>query len=167
MPAETLGCGEAEMSSPSPARLTDWQMDVEAAAMTDVPVLISGRAADSAEFVRYLSRLRSPESRVTIVHCGRAAATKAIAGLTRTHRQTADELLLLQEVEALSAGDQLFLEQQLESALLCEGRGVPVRVLASSSGRLFKRVLRGQFRERLFYLLNMIHIELPPGSERD
>jgi len=47
-----------------------------------------------------------------------------------------------------------------------DGRRVNVRLLAATGRNLIDRVHSGWFREDLFYRLNLIHIVVPPLSER-
>jgi DNA-binding NtrC family response regulator len=39
----------------------------------------------------------------------------------------------------------------------------PLRIVASSSARLFDRVVDQLFSERLYYRLNVIHVVVPPS----
>src|SRR6185312_8483520 len=46
------------------------------------------------------------------------------------------------------------------------GRAVDVRVIAATNRNLRELIAQGQFREDLFYRLNVIHIVVPPLRER-
>ena len=137
--------------------------DVELAAATDVPVLISGPAAASRRIACELDRRsRSGSGTVDILDCRRADALDALSSRLRWPDRAAGRganILLLEEVHALSPDDQTRLEQQLELRTL--GRGPALRIVASSSVPLFDRVVNHSFNQRLYYLLNVIHIVVP------
>jgi len=162
MPAEPLG---RLMTAPAAPSWTpwSWEKDVEVAASHNVPVLISAGPAESQEIACQLSRKsRSPRPWVRIVDCREPEAAGAVQSLGgNDHAGYCPEILLLQEVWALSHDDQRVLEARLERALLHPEPCSQVRILASSSVPLFERVCRQEFHERLYYLLNIIHIELP------
>lgn len=144
-----------------------WEEDVEVAARHDVPVLLSAGPAESQEIACHLSRnSRSPRPWVRIVDCRQPEAAGAVRSLTGTdYGGDCPEILLLQEVWALSHADQSALETQLEEALLHREACPQVRILASSSVPLYEQVVQQAFHERLYYLLNMIHIELPVDAQ--
>jgi hypothetical protein len=143
--------------------------DIRLAAKSAVPVLISAELSASREIACELDRRsRSPCGAVRIVDCRHHDAPAAITSLIdrNTNGRGADrvEILLLEEVHALSPHDQGLLERQLEALLLHSSSHPGVRVVASSTEPLFERVLERSFQARLYYLLNMIHIVVPPGQ---
>lgn len=152
----------SEMGVMTPA----WESDIEVAALSGVPVLISAGPIESEGIACRLSRRSpSPHPAMRIVDCRGPEGAAAVRSLTGSHkRRAAPEILLLQEIYALDHAHQALLEQQVEKALLHPEVCSPVRLLASSSVPLFDRVTQQSFRERLYYLLNMIHIELPSES---
>ena len=146
---------------------SSWEKDVELAASHHVPVLISAGPAESQEIACQLSRKsRSPRPWVRIVDCREPEAAGVVQSLTgKDHAGYCPEIVLLQEVWALSRKDQSALEAQLEQAVLHPEACAEVRILASSSVPLFERVGAQEFGERLYYRLNMIHIELPADAQ--
>jgi transcriptional regulator with PAS, ATPase and Fis domain len=75
--------------------------------------------------------------------------------------------LFLDEVDALSARAQVallrFLQERTIRALGASKEcKVDVRVIAASNRSLERLVERGQFRQDLFYRLNVMYVELPP-----
>ena len=64
--------------------------------------------------------------------------------------------VLLQEIGCLPDALQGLLADQLEE--LRRPRRSRPRILASTSQSLLQRVVEGQFDERLFYRLNVIHL---------
>ncbi len=45
-------------------------------------------------------------------------------------------------------------------------RIVDVRIIATATGSLFERVVSGDFRDDLYYRLNVIHISIPSLTDR-
>ena len=139
-----------------------WEWDLEVAATWGVPVLISAGVAASQEIARQLSRRHSPRLAVRVIDCRGSDAAAAVRSLTPGYHQgRRPEILLFQEVYALSREDQALLEGQLEEILLHPEDCSSVRILASSSVPLFDLVVQQAFQERLYYLLNMMHIQPP------
>ena len=142
--------------------------DLQLAATTDVPVLISGDPAASLELACELHRRGAPSNPAVVLidcrhHAAAARLAPAIAEPLRGSRPGRKAVLLL-EVHALREDAQALLEERLELSLL-HRRDTGFRAIASSSVPLFDRVTEGRFRERLYYFLNMIHIVVPPPAE--
>jgi two-component system, NtrC family, response regulator GlrR len=79
--------------------------------------------------------------------------------------------LLLDEIGELSPGLQVKLlralqEEAVRPAGTTAAVPVNVRVLSSTSKDLQPMMAAGQFREDLYYRLNVVHIEMPPLSRR-
>jgi two-component system response regulator AtoC len=79
--------------------------------------------------------------------------------------------LLLDEVADLPLALQVKLlhaieEKQIRPVGGEQSRRVDVRIVAATNQSLSERVERGDFREDLFYRLNVLHIHLPPLRER-
>jgi transcriptional regulator of acetoin/glycerol metabolism len=148
--------------SGSPAALAP-EEDISLAALVDVPVLITGPAAACRELACELDRRSaSPVGAVEVIDCQAENALGALEPEQESPEPDEAKILLLQEVHALSPGDQLRLTRQLEhlSQTACSGR----RILASSSISLFDRVVDQLFNEDLYYRLNVIHIVIHPNQ---
>lgn len=79
--------------------------------------------------------------------------------------------LLLDEVAELPPALQVKLlnaieEKQIRPVGGEQSRRVDVRIIAATNQNLEERVASGEFREDLFYRLNVLHIHLPPLRER-
>ncbi|HOX25134.1 MAG TPA: sigma-54 dependent transcriptional regulator [Candidatus Krumholzibacteria bacterium] len=79
--------------------------------------------------------------------------------------------LFLDEVGEMSPTTQIKLLRVIQEGTYerlgsSETRTVDVRLLAATNADLAARVQRGQFREDLFYRLNVINLELPPLRNR-
>lgn len=143
----------------------DTTEDVQIAAAADVPVLISGEPAPSLELACELCRHGgSGGPAIVLIDCRRrtsmAHISRVIAESTVGVAAGPARALLLLEVHALGPDAQALLEERLETALL-HRRNTGFRVIASSSIPLYDQVAAGRFRERLYYLLNMIRLIVP------
>jgi two-component system, NtrC family, response regulator GlrR len=154
----------------------------------DVTVLISGETGTGKELIaraiHYLSR-RHDEPFVPI-DCGAMPADLAESELfghergaftgaaTRTPGLIASArqgTIFLDEVQALSPIVQAKLlrflqEHEYRPLGSSEVRKADVRILSASNCDLRDLVRRGEFREDLFYRLNVIHVRLPALRER-
>jgi Sigma-54 interaction domain len=148
------------------AEISQMAWDLRLATVTDLPVLISGTPAASREIACELDRQScSPKGAVAVVDCRERGALGALHSLAHDTIDPEDaaavRILLLQEVHALDPADQALLEKEIEELRMRPIR--PLRIVASSSARLFDRVVDQLFSERLYYRLNLIHVVVPPG----
>jgi transcriptional regulator with PAS, ATPase and Fis domain len=101
----------------------------------------------------------------------RGAFTGAIGTRQGRLEQAHKGTLFLDEVGTMSAGLQMKLlrvlqEREFERLGDTHSIKVDVRVIAATNSDLKKMVAQGEFREDLFYRLNVIPIELPPLRDR-
>ena len=104
---------------------------------------------------------------------GAEAGAYTGAGKAREGRfEAADQgTLLLDEIGNLPAAGQMKLLRVLETGRFerlgsTRTREVKVRVISATNADLPALIRRGEFREDLYYRLNVIEIRLPPLSER-
>ena len=99
----------------------------------------------------------------------------AFTGATADRRGLFEEAnggtLMLDEVGDTSAGLQVKLLRSLESGLVRRvgesvERPVDLRFIAATNRPLGDMVAKGEFREDLFFRLNVVHLHLPPLRER-
>ena len=163
--------------------------DVHCAAVTDAKVLITGESGVGKEVVAQLIHQRSNRNtaKLIAINCAgvpdsllaselfghmRGSFTDAYRDkqgwLEQAHRGT----IFLDEVGEMSLQMQAALLRFLENGEIqrvgSERRSavVDVRIIAATNRRLIERVASKEFREDLFYRLNVIHIEIPPLRER-
>ncbi len=101
----------------------------------------------------------------------RGAFTGAVGRREGRFKQADGGTLFLDEVGEIPAATQLKLlrflqEREFERVGGNETLKVDVRVVAATNVDLVDRVRRGQFREDLFYRLNVIRVDIPPLRER-
>jgi DNA-binding NtrC family response regulator len=163
--------------------------DISWAARSDAKVLLTGESGVGKEVVARLIHQRSDRCRQPMVsiNCAgipdnllasemfghtRGSFTDAhrdrVGWLGQAHQGTA----FLDEVGEMSVSMQALLLRSLETGEIqrvgSEGRAthVNVRTVCATNRRLLDRVKTGDFREDLYYRLNVIHIEIPPLRER-
>ena len=171
--------------SPAMARL--FQL-LEMVAATASTILITGETGTGKEIVARAIHYNGPRKmhRFVALNCSaipeslleaelfghvRGAFTGAVADrqgrLEQAHRGT----LFLDEVGTMSAALQAKLlralqEREFERVGSSHTTKVDVRVIAATNSDLARMVADGQFREDLFYRLNVIPVKLPPLRER-
>ncbi len=169
-------------------RMREILKEAERIAPVDVPVLILGESGTGKEVLaRYIHSLsRRAEGPFLPVNVSalpadlveselfgykKGAFTGADRDKPGLFRQASQGTLFLDEIGDLPLPLQPKLLRVLESREvlpLGETRPVPVdvRVIAATNQNLEERIARGQFRQDLFYRLNVITLRLPPLRER-
>jgi two-component system, NtrC family, response regulator GlrR len=155
---------------------------------TDARVLISGESGTGKELLARAIHRASPRRNrpFVAVNCSAMSestleselfghAKGAFSGATREHRgllQSADGgTLLLDEIGDMPMRLQVMLLRVLQENVvrpIGDAEPVPtnVRVLSSTHIDLQQLLAGGQFREDLYYRLNVVHIEMPPLNRR-
>ena len=163
--------------------------DIQWAARSDAKVLITGESGVGKEVVaksihEHSARARQP---LVTINCAGIPDTllaselfgHARGSFTDAHRERKGYLeqanrgtVFLDEVGEMSLQMQSMLLRFLENGEIqrvgSETRNarVDVRVICATNRTLLDRVKTGEFREDLFYRLNVIHIELQPLRQR-
>jgi two-component system response regulator GlrR len=155
---------------------------------TDARVLITGESGTGKELLARAIHKASPRRNRPFVsiNCSAMAenmleselfghAAGAFAGATSDHRglfQTAEGgTLLLDEIGDMPMRLQVKLLRALQENLIRpvgSTQAIPanVRVVSSTHGDLQQLMAGGQFREDLYYRLNVVHIEMPSLNKR-
>src|SRR5437867_5214833 len=177
--------GNILTSNPQMLRIIDIARHV---AGTDVPVLILGESGVGKEVVASFIHEQSNRSDGPFVkvNCAalphelleaelfgyeRGAVTSAIHDKIGKFEQADKGTMLLDEIGELSPYLQTRLLQVLQDSEISRlGSKRPVkinvRVLATTNKKLKEAVLKGEFRNDLYFRLNVIKFELPPLRER-
>jgi transcriptional regulator with PAS, ATPase and Fis domain len=184
------------MRSPEQAHLIgsshpmlELRQEIERIARSDAKVLITGESGVGKELVARAIHTTSPraERAFIAVNCAGLPETLLESELfghvkgsfTGAYRdkpgklETADEgTIFLDEVGEMTLRMQGLLLRFLETGELQKvgseraSRRVDVRVVAATNRNLQDLIAQGQFREDLYYRLNVIHFWVPPLRER-
>jgi DNA-binding NtrC family response regulator len=163
--------------------------EIEYASKSEAKVLITGESGVGKEVVAQLvhqqSRRRSAP--LVTINCAGVPDTLLASELfghvrgsfTDAHRdkpgwleQANKGTIFLDEVGEMSLQMQSLLLRFLENGEIQRvgserpAAKVDVRVIAATNRKLVDRIATGEFREDLFYRLNVIHIPVPPLRER-
>jgi DNA-binding NtrC family response regulator len=158
-------------------------------APSDASVLIQGESGTGKELVAQAIHFESGrrDGPFVPVNCGaipadlmeselfghvKGAYTGATSGSEGLIREAHGGTLFLDEIAEMPLNLQVKLlralqEKEVRSIGGKEVYQVDVRILAASNKDLKKSVAKGEFREDLFYRLNVINILVPPLRERD
>ncbi|MCS5670256.1 MAG: sigma-54 dependent transcriptional regulator [Acidobacteriota bacterium] len=157
---------------------------LETVAPTNSTILITGETGTGKELAARAIHYNSPRSmhRFVAINCGaipetlleaelfghvRGAFTGAIESRPGRIEQAQKGTLFLDEVSTMSAALQAKLlrvlqERELERIGDTRQIKIDVRVVAATNSDLTQQVAKGEFREDLFYRLNVIPVTLPP-----
>jgi DNA-binding NtrC family response regulator len=171
--------------SPAMARL--FQL-LEMVAATASTILITGETGTGKEIVARAIHHNGPRrsQRFVALNCSaipetlleaelfghvRGAFTGAVGDRPGRFEQAHKGTLFLDEVGTMSPALQMKLlralqEREFERVGASNTTKVDVRVIAATNSDLGRMVSEGQFREDLFYRLNVIPVTLPPLRER-
>jgi transcriptional regulator with PAS, ATPase and Fis domain len=164
-------------------------LDINAAARSDAKVLITGETGTGKEVVARLVHDRSPRQRgpfITINCAGvpdslleseffghvRGSFTGAYRDNPGLLRQGDGGTVFLDEVGEMSLRMQALLLRFLETGEIQPVGGMAnnsradVRIITATNRDLVEAVSSREFREDLFYRLNVLHLKVPPLNER-
>src|SRR6478672_7343605 len=161
---------------------------LETVAPTNSTILITGETGSGKEVIARAIHHNSPRRmhRFVALNCSaipetlleaelfghvRGAFTGAVGTRQGRLEQAHKGTLFHDEVGTMSAGLQMKLlrvlqEREFERVGDSHTTKVDVRVIAATHNDLGRMVAEGQFREDLFYRLNVIPVQLPPLRER-
>jgi len=161
---------------------------LETVAATNSTILISGETGTGKEVVARAIHHNSPRRlhRFVALNCSaipetlleaelfghvRGAFTGAVGNRQGRMEQANKGTLFLDEVGTMSAALQMKLlrvlqEREFERIGDSHTIKVDVRIIAATNSDLGRMVAAGQFREDLFYRLNVIPVQLPPLRDR-
>jgi DNA-binding NtrC family response regulator len=163
--------------------------EIEYAAASDAKVLITGESGVGKEVVARLIHHRSRRRHASLVtiNCAgipdtllaselfghvRGSFTDAYRDKEGWIEQANRGTIFMDEIGEMSTQMQSLLLRFLENGEIQRVGSdrrtslVDVRIITATNRRLMERVTAGEFREDLFYRLNVIHIEIPPLRQR-
>ncbi|HEX6202222.1 MAG TPA: sigma-54 dependent transcriptional regulator [Thermoanaerobaculia bacterium] len=161
---------------------------VERVARTGSTVLLAGESGTGKELIARAIHFASPRAdrRFLSINCGampenlleselfgheRGAFTGAVREKKGLFQEADGGTLFLDEIGEMSPSMQVKLLRALQERTVRKVGGtgeetVDVRIIAASNRNLEESVAEGEFREDLFYRINVIPIRLPPLRER-
>jgi len=161
---------------------------VEKVATTDITVLITGETGTGKELIAHEIHDRSPRAKgpFVTVNCGaipenlieselfghvKGSFTGAVANQIGKFQAADGGTIFLDEIGEMPLSLQVKLlrvlqERQIQRVGESKTMPIDVRVVAATNRELRREVEQGNFREDLYFRLNVIGIELPPLRER-
>jgi transcriptional regulator with PAS, ATPase and Fis domain len=165
------------------------EADIECAARSDAKVLVTGETGVGKEVVARLIHHQSGRAAASLVtlNCaglpdslleselfghGRGSFTGAYRDKPGLLEMAPNGTVFMDEVGEMSLRMQALLLRFLETGEIQRvgdernRANANVRVVAATNRRLLERIQSGDFREDLYYRLNVIHITIPPLKDR-
>ena len=161
---------------------------VEKVASTDITVLITGETGTGKELIAHETHNRSPRAKqpFVTVNCGaipenlieselfghiKGAFTGAVSNQIGKFQAADGGTIFLDEIGELPLSMQVKLLRVLQERKVQrvgETRAIPIdiRIVAATNRDLRKEVQEGNFREDLYFRINVIHVQLPPLRTR-
>jgi transcriptional regulator with PAS, ATPase and Fis domain len=168
--------------------ISELKAEVERVARSDAKVLITGESGSGKEVVARAINVASPRANVFVpVNCAGIPETLLESELfghvkgsfTGAYRDKPGKLemadngtILLDEIGEMTLRMQGLLLRFLETGEIQKvgaervAKATNVRVMAATNRNLQELIAQGQFREDLFYRINVIHLAVPPLRER-
>jgi transcriptional regulator with PAS, ATPase and Fis domain len=169
--------------------LSELKDEIARIAKSDAKVLITGESGTGKELVARQIHLQGARSGNAFVPVNCAGLTETLleselfgyvkGSFTGAHRdrpgklETADQgTVFLDEIGEMTPRMQGLLLRFLETGEVQKvgsdrtDRNVNVRVLSATNRNLAEMMTKGEFREDLFYRINVIHMEVPPLRSR-
>jgi two-component system response regulator PilR (NtrC family) len=182
---ETCHFGHIIGNSPAMAKIFS---TIKQVADTRTSVMITGESGTGKELIARAIHENShrKEHPFTVIHCAgipetlleselfghrKGAFTGAIDNKKGLFEASQSGTVFLDEVAELTPTVQVKLlrvvqEKAFKRVGETEDIQVDIRILSATNKNLEDEVIAGNFREDLFYRLNVVHIELPPLRER-
>lgn len=140
----------------------------------DITVLIEGESGSGRELIARSIHAASSRATHRFIaidlreHVGQARKTPADTLLDVLWTEAEGGTVFMQEIGDLAAKDQERLAQLLtrRGNNGADGKDGNVRLIGSSSSDLIAKVKSGQFRQDLYYLINVFPIWMPPLRDR-
>ncbi|MEH2262869.1 sigma-54-dependent transcriptional regulator [Nostoc sp.] len=183
----TLQTGEEELLGRSQPMQSVFKL-IGRLAPTDTIVLISGESGTGKELVASTLHIASPRSKAPLVKVNCAALPEHLLEAELFGHEkgafTGANHLRIGRFEQANSGT-IFLDEIGELSMVIQGKllrvlqdcsferlgsnqthTVNVRIIAATNRNLEQMVQQNQFREDLFYRLNVVRLELPPLRDR-
>ncbi len=168
--------------------LADVFVKVEKVAATNINVLVTGETGTGKELIAREIHRRSPraDKPFVVVNCGaipenlmeselfghvRGAFTGAVATRNGKFQAADGGTLFLDEIGEMPVALQVKLLRALQEKIVVKvgetkPEPVDIRVVAATNRDLEEEIRKGNFREDLFYRLNVVNLHLPALRER-
>ncbi len=169
--------------------ITELKAEVERVARSDAKVLITGESGSGKEVVARAIHASSPRGQAAFVPVNCAGIPETLleselfghvkGSFTGAYRDKPGKLemadngtIFLDEIGEMTLRMQGLLLRFLETGEIQKvgaermAKATRVRVMAATNRNLSDLITQGQFREDLFYRINVIHLVVPPLRER-